>query len=122
MPLDLSETLVVGIASTALFDLSEADAMFRKRFAEDRYKPVAEYRQYMLERENEPLADGTAMPLVKALLALNKHKRDGETPLVEVVVMSRNSPETGVRVFNNIRSRNLGITRHAFMGGESVVE
>ena len=122
MPLDLSETLVVGIASTALFDLSEADAMFRKRFAEDRYKAVAEYRQYMLERENEPLADATAMPLVKALLALNKHKRDGETPLVEVVVMSRNSPETGVRVFNNIRSRNLGITRHAFTGGESVVE
>jgi 5'-nucleotidase len=44
MPLDLSETLVVGIASTALFNLSEADAMFRKRFAEDRYKAVAEYR------------------------------------------------------------------------------
>src|SRR5262245_33243410 len=122
MPLDLSETLVIGIASTALFDLSEADAMFKKRFAEDRYKAVAEYRQYMLDRENEPLNDGTAMPLVKALLALNKHKREGETPLVEVVIMSRNSPETGVRVFNNIRSRKLGISRHAFTGGESVVE
>jgi 5'-nucleotidase len=122
MALDLSETLVVGIASTALFDLSEADAMFRKRFAEDRYKAVAEYRQYMLERENEPLSDGTAMPLVKALLALHKHKRKGETPLVEVVVMSRNSPETGVRVFNNMRSRKLAISRHAFTGGESVVD
>jgi 5'-nucleotidase len=122
MALDLSETLVVGIASTALFDLSEADAMFRKGFTEDRYKAVAEYRQYMLERENEPLSDGTAMPLVRALLALNKHKREGDTPLVEVVVMSRNSPETGVRVFNNIRSRHLAISRHAFTGGESVVE
>ena len=70
--------------------------MFRKSFAEDPHKAVADYRQYMLERENEPLADGTAMPLVKALLTLNKYRREGEPPLVEVVVMSRNSPETGV--------------------------
>jgi 5'-nucleotidase len=122
VPLDLSETLVIGISSTALFDLTEADGMFQKRFAEDRYKAVAEYRQYMLERENEPLSDGTGMPLVKALLALNKHKREGAPPLVEVLVMSRNSPETGVRVFKNIRARNLAISRHAFTGGKSVVD
>jgi 5'-nucleotidase len=121
-PLDLSETLVVGIASTALFDLSESDAVFRNKFSEDRYKAVAEYRGYMLEREDEPLPDGTAMPLVNALLGLNKYKSEGEAPLVEVVVMSRNSPETGVRVFKNIRSRNLGITRHAFTGGHSVID
>lgn len=122
MPLDLSETLVVGIASTALFDLSEADAVFRSKYSEDRQTAVAEYRRYTLEREDEPLSDGTAMPLVKALLALNKFKTEGDAPLVEVVVMSRNSPETGIRVFNNIRSRNLGISRHAFTGGRSVVD
>jgi 5'-nucleotidase len=122
MALDLSETLVVGVASTALFDLTEADTVFRRGFEKDRYQAVAEYRKYMLARESDPLEDGTAMPLVKALLALNKHAAQGAKPLVEVVVMSRNSPETGVRVFNNIRSRALPITRHAFTGGESVVD
>jgi 5'-nucleotidase len=122
MPLDLSQTLVVGISATALFDLAEADKVFRAKFDEDRETAVAEYRAYMLEREDEPLADGTGMHLVKALLALNKFKAPDESrPLVEVVVMSRNSPETGIRVFNNIRSRQLRISRHAFTGGESVV-
>lgn len=121
MAVDLSETLVVGITATSLFDLSEADRVFNATFADDRETAVAEYRAYMLEHENEPLNDGTGMPLVKALLDLNKYQRVEEKPLVEVVVMSRNSPETGVRVFNNIRSRQLPITRHAFTGGESVV-
>lgn len=122
MPLDLSQTLVVGISATALFDLAEADRVFRAKFHEDRETAVAEYRAYMLEREDDELADGTGMHLVKALLALNKYKNsDDPKLLVEVVVMSRNSPETGVRVFNNIRSKHLKISRHAFTGGESVV-
>jgi 5'-nucleotidase len=64
------------------------------------------------------------MPLIKALLELNKYSDDkaSESPLVEVVVMSRNSPETGVRVFNNIRNLGLKISRHAFTGGESVID
>lgn len=122
MGLDLSDTLVVGISATALFDLKEADAVFRKKYAEDRDTAISEYRQYMLDREDDPLSDGTGMPLVKALFGLNKHRKEGEPPLVEVVVMSRNSPETGVRVFNNIRTRELPISRHAFTGGESVVD
>ncbi len=123
MPLDLSETLVVGISATALFDLTEADGVFKSKFHADKETAVAEYRAYMLARENNQLEDGTGMPLVKALLALNKYRKEGDSkPLVEVVVMSRNSPETGVRVFNNIRSRGLGISRHAFTGGESVVD
>lgn len=123
MPLDLSETLVVGISATALFDLTEADSVFQTKFADDKETAVSEYRAYMLTREGDSLADGTGMPLVKALLALNKYKKNGDTkPLVEVVVMSRNSPKTGVQVFNNIRSRSLPISRHAFTGGESVVD
>lgn len=121
MPLDLSETLVVGVSATALFDLTEADAVFRAKFAEDKETAVQEYRTYMLEHEDEPLVDGTGMPLVKALLQLNRYRKESSAPLVEVVVMSRNSPETGVCVFNNIRSRSLDISRHAFTGGESVV-
>lgn len=122
MPLDLSNTLVIGVSSTALFDLSEADRVFRTRFAEDRQTAVAEYREYTLKRENDDLDDGTGMPLVKALLELNQYRQAGDPPLVEVVVMSRNSPETGVRVFNNIRRKGLSISRHAFTGGESVIE
>jgi 5'-nucleotidase len=121
MALDLSETLVVGVSATALFDLTEADSVFKAKYAEDKETAVAEYRAYMLKHEDEALQDGTGMPLVRALLQLNRFRREGQPPLVEVVVMSRNSPETGVRVFNNIRSRNLAISRHAFTGGESVV-
>lgn len=123
MGLDLSNTLVIGISATALFNLAEADAVFNEKYALDPQTAVSEYRAYMLEREHMPLEDGTAMPLVKALLALNQYKKPGDKSLlVEVVVMSRNSPETGVRVFNNIRDRNLQISRHAFTGGESVVD
>jgi len=123
MPLDLSDTLVVGIAATALFDLTQADAVFRAKFEHDRQTAVDEYRAYMLGHENEELEDGTAMPLVRSLLGLNRFQQEGDKhPLVEVVIMSRNSPETGVQVFNNIRNRGLQISRHAFTGGESVVE
>jgi len=122
MPVDLSETFIIGISATALFDLSEADKVFRSKFKEDKETAVTEYRNYMLEREDDLLNDGTGMPLVKALLKLNKYQSKGESPLVDVVVMSRNSPETGIRVFNNIREREIDVTRHAFTGGESVVD
>jgi len=119
---NLSNTLVIGISATALFDLKEADQVFREKYAEDKDTAIVEYRKYMLEREDESLEDGTGMPLVKALLELNKYQPEDEDPLVEVVVMSRNSPETGIRVLQNIRNRQLKISRHAFTGGESVVD
>ncbi len=122
MSLELSKTLVIGISATALFDLSEADRRYKASFAKDKERAIREYREYMLQRENEPLEDGTGMALVKALLALNRYQKEGEAPLVEVVVMSRNSPETGMRVFNEIRRRNLPISRHAFTGGEAVTD
>lgn len=118
----LSETLVIGISATALFDLKDADKMFREKYSLDKDTAISEYRKYMLEREDDALEDGTGMPLVRALLELNKYQPKGEAPLVEVVVMSRNSPETGIRVLQNIRNNNLKISRHAFTGGESVVD
>lgn len=119
MPIDLSETLVIGISATALFDLSEADNVFSKKKEEDPENAIIEYREYMLLHEDEPLNDGTGMPLVKALLNLNKHQdKDDKNPIVEVVVISKNSPETGFRVLKEIRRRNLAITRSAFTAGE----
>jgi 5'-nucleotidase len=75
------------------------------------------FRKYQLEHEDELLQPGTAFPLIQALLKLNDHV-DPQKPIVEVVVMSRNSPETGVRVFKAIEYYQLPITRWAFSGGE----
>ncbi len=122
MPINLTDTLVVGISATALFDLSEADEVFRSKQHDDKDTAIQEYRKYMLERENDPLEAGTGMPLVKALLELNQYQPDGEAPLIEVIVMSRNSPETGIRVWQNIRDKGIDIKRHVFTGGESVVD
>lgn len=61
------------------------------------------------------LPKGTAFPLVQALLKLNEGR---EEPIVEVVVMSRNSPETGLRIFNSLDHYELQITRAALTGGE----
>jgi len=121
MAIELKETLVIGISATALFDLGEADKYFKDKIKQDKSTAVSEYRRYMLQRENDPLDDGTGMPLVEALLKLNKYQPEGESPLIDVVVMSRNSPETGIRVFKNIRDKKINISRHVFTGGESVV-
>ena len=67
MPLDLSNTLVVGIATTALFDMTESDSAFQAKVKSDRETAVAEYCAYALQHENDPLADGTGMPLVPPL-------------------------------------------------------
>lgn len=122
MPTDLSDTLVIGISATALFDLSEADSLFRELAKTDPDKAIDNYRKYMLEKEDFDLEVGTGYPLVKSLLNLNKYQKDNEAPLVEVVVMSRNSPETGLRVLKCIRKHGLAISRSAFTAGESSID
>lgn len=107
MPLDLARTLVVGISSTALFDLEDADRLFCELREEDPDKAIERYREYMQQREDEPLEPGTGLPLVKALLQLNAETPEGERPITEVVILSQNSPETSVRVLNSIREREL---------------
>lgn len=122
MSLDLSRTLVIGISATALFDLAEADRLFRSKAEMDPDTAIEAYRRYMLEREDTRLRPGTGYPLIKSLLRLNEHTPAKEPPLVEVVIMSRNSPETGVRALKTIRELDLPITRSAFTGGESVTD
>lgn len=108
MPIDLSSRLVVGVSTRALFDLEEENRIFNEQ-------GIVGYRKFQLEKEKDPLQPGTAFYLVKSLLELNRHAKQ---PIVEVVVMSRNSPETGVRVLNSIREHSLSITRVALTGGE----
>jgi 5'-nucleotidase len=110
MAVDLSQILVIGVSSRALFDLEEENTIFNE-------KGLLEFRKYQYEHENELLKPGTAFYLVKSLLELNKQ---ASKPIVEVVVMSRNSPETGVRVMNSIKAHGLDISRLAFTGGESL--
>ncbi len=119
MPISFENTLVVGISATALFDLTESDNLFKKESEKDPAQGLKNYRKHMLENEEEPLEKGIGFPLIQALLNLNTYKSNDEAPLVEVVVMSRNSPETGIRVLNAIRSHKLKITRSAFTAGES---
>ncbi|WP_201286987.1 5'-nucleotidase, partial [Klebsiella pneumoniae] len=84
---------------------------------------IEKSRAYMLEHEDQPLQPGTGYPLVKALLGLNQYRQPGDqSPLVEVVVMSRNSPDTGIRVLNTIRHDGLKISRSAFTAGETVAD
>jgi len=115
----LENTLVIGISATALLDLSEADKLYQKEFKKHPDTAIDIYRKYMLENEDKILNEGIGYPLVKALLNLNRYQKQDEAPLVEVIVMSRNSPDTGVRVLNTIREIGLNITRSAFTAGES---
>lgn len=123
MPISLKDTLVIGISSTALFDLSETDKIYREaRENLGDEKAIEQYRRVMLESENDPLAAGTGMAVVKALLELNQYSDEPLSPLVQIVVMSRNSPETGMRILNNVRIANLDIPRTVFTGGETVTD
>ena len=123
MAFDLSNTLVVGISATALFDMSESDKIFSEAKSNDPDQAIELFRDYMRKHEDQPLKQGTGYPLVKALLGLNQYMEKGDkSPLVEVVVMSRNSPDTGLRVLNSIRHDKLNITRSAFTAGESAAD
>jgi len=119
LALNLEKTLVIGISATALFDLSDADKLYQREYKKHPDSAIEIYREYMLKNEEVVLNEGVGFPLIKALLDLNRFQKKGETPLVEVVVMSRNSPDTGVRVLNTIRKLKLNITRSAFTAGES---
>ncbi|TQV71441.1 5'-nucleotidase [Aliikangiella marina] len=106
----LGEKLVVAISSRALFDLSESHEIFEN-------KGIEAYSKYQIDNEDTPLQPGAAFSLVKKLLALN-HQAP-EQPIVEVVLLSRNSADTGLRVFNSIQHYQLNISRAAFTSGQS---
>ena len=108
--LDLERALVVGVASSALFDLAESDAVFREK-GEERY------REYQREHIDDVLEPGVAFPFIRRLLDLNDLS-DRER-LVEVVILSRNDPETGMRVMRSVASHGLDITRAIFMQGRA---
>ncbi len=107
-----AERLVLAITARALFDLEDSHALFEADGLEA-------YARYQRSREKEPLAPGIAFPLVQKLLALNAGA-PADSPRVEVVLLSRNSSDTGLRIFNSIREHGLGIVRAVFTSGGEV--
>lgn len=107
MPYSLEDKLVVGISTRALFDLTEADLIYRT-------EGLAAYRAYQRDLEDVPLGPGTALPLIRGLLSINER---GSGRLVEVILMSRNDAESSVRIFNSVAANGLDISRGAFRGG-----
>jgi 5'-nucleotidase len=114
MPYELDNRLVIGVASSAVFDLLESDAVFRSQGEE-------EYRRFQEQNLGKPLSKGIAYPFIKRLLSLNDLS-DPDEPLVEVVLLSRNDPDTGLRVMKTIEHYGLPMTRAIFMQGKSPYE
>lgn len=109
MPAQLTDKLVIAISSRALFDLEDSHQIYEQEGLEA-------YQQYQIAHENEVLVPGDAFPLVAKLLKLNE--RLGQDR-VEVILLSRNSADTGLRIFNSIEHHGLDIIRAAFCGGQS---
>lgn len=106
----INDKLVIAISSRALFDLDASHRVFVE-------EGVDAYCRYQIEHEEDVLKPGIAFPLVQKLLALNDANTGAAR--VEVILLSRNSADTGLRVFNSIRHHGLKITRAAFTRGES---
>jgi len=110
MPYPIENKLVIGIASSALFDLTESHQVYLEGGAE-------EYRKYQEQHIHAILGKGVAFPFIRRFLNINKHYAK-QAP-VEVVLFSRNSPESGLRVMNSIAHYGLDISRACFMTGQS---
>ncbi len=102
--------LTLAISSRTLFDLNEAHQIYLD-------EGVDAYRTYQLRHEEEPLEPGVAFPLVNKLLNIKDPK--SQEPLVEVVLVSRNNGDTGLRIFNSIEHHGLNISRAVFSNGGS---
>jgi 5'-nucleotidase len=104
-----NDRLVIAISSRALFDLNDSHAVYLS-------EGVEAYRQHQIEHEDVILPPGDAFLLVEKLLGINAVLGQER---VEVVLISRNSADTGLRVFNSIQHYGLNISRAAFVGGRS---
>ncbi len=110
MPYPIEHKLVIGIASSALFDLTASHQVYLEGGAEA-------YRKYQEQQISTVLDKGVAFPFIRRFLSINKHHPQSSP--VEVVLFSRNSPETGLRVMNSIAHYGLDISRACFLTGQS---
>ena len=109
MAVSLANKMVVGISSRALFDLELENKIYEEQ-------GLQAYLDYQRVHEKDILRPGTAFPLIKALHKLN----DGGEQLVEIIIMSKNSADASLRIFNSIEAYGLEITRAALTGGAPI--
>ena len=108
-PAGAPQKLVVAITARALFDLEKGHALFEDQ-------GLDAYAEHQRSHENDILEPGIAFPMVRKLLAMNAGA-PAEAPRVEVVLLSRNSSDTGLRIFNSIEHYKLAIARAVFTSG-----
>lgn len=111
MAYELEKKLVIGVSSRALFDLRMENEIFER-------DGVEAYCRYQVEHENEIMKKGPGFGLVEALLKMNE--LPGQKDCVEVIIMSHNSPDTSLRVFNSIQFYGLNISRAVLVSGASL--
>jgi 5'-nucleotidase len=109
MPDRDADPLIVAISSRTLFDMEDSHALFER-------EGIDAYADFQRTHEDDILEPGIAFPLVRKLLALNEGAPP-EAPRVEVILISRNSADTGLRIFNSIAHHGLAIRRAAFSNG-----
>lgn len=105
-----TEKLVIALSSRALFNLDDSHQVFESDGLEA-------YSKYQIAREEEILEPGEAFGMVEKLLNVNQML--GNVARVEIILLSRNSADTGLRVFNSIKHYGLSISRAAFTSGQS---
>lgn len=111
MPFSLTDYLVIGISTRALFNLAKENEIYER-------EGIKAYSEYQLEHENEILDPGPGFSLVKSFLQLNEIFPGKK--IVEVIIMSRNNADTSLRVLNSIQHYGLDITRAAFSSGRPI--
>lgn len=104
------DSLVVGISSRALFKLDHEDLIYRT-------KGLQAFIDYQIEHEDEPVEQGVAFPLIKALLDLNGTLKSNHKPAIEVVIVSRNHPECAIRIKRSLQHHGLHVRRVVLTGG-----
>lgn len=109
MPVTLDGALVVAVSTRALFDFEEENRVYEQGGAD----ADIVYSQFQLERLEKIASHGVAYPLVRKLLAFN----ESDKRLVEVVVLSRNDPVSGLRVFRSAQHHGLPLERGVFTRG-----
>jgi 5'-nucleotidase len=108
------DSLVIGITSRALFKLDVEDEVYRIRHTQA-------FIDHQREHEEEIIPPGVAFPLVTALLKLNSKLKKGSQPAIEIVIISKNHPDCGIRIRRSLEHYGVDIRRAVFTGGQDTL-
>ncbi|XP_042197501.1 cytosolic 5'-nucleotidase 1A-like [Callorhinchus milii] len=110
---DSAQAVTIAVSSRAIFDLEEEHELF---LAEG----MGNYTSHQIAHENEPLAEGTALPFIRAVQMVNEKLLENnpeEKQLFDIILVSNNNAQSGLRIINSIKHYGLHITRFCFLNG-----